>query len=136
MKVIFPLLVAIGFQADTTESLYPMVLDSAALHITAYAVEGFIEKVLRGQEETLNQPAMLHFQKGLKLLRERLLDGDDETKVSDSTISVVLKLASIAHFDRDQQASRTHMDGLHKIVKLRGGLDSIKDIRLLREMLR
>lgn len=136
MGVIFPLLVGIGFQADTSESLYPMVLDSAALHITAFAVEGFIDKILRGKVNDPNPPAILHFQKGLRLLRERLLGEDDDTKISDSTISIVLKLASIALFDRDQQASKTHMDGLHKIVSLRGGMDAIEDPRLLREMVR
>jgi len=136
MRVIFPLLVGIGFQADTSESLYPLVLDSAALHITAFAVEEFIDRILRGKENKPNPPALLHFHKGLNLLRERLLGEDDDTKISDSTISIVLKLASIAHFDREPQAAKTHMQGLHKIVSLRGGMDVIQDPRLLREMVR
>lgn len=119
MKVVFPLLVAIGYQADTSDTLYPMATDSAALHITAYAVEGFMEKVLRDGKAP-KASAMLHFQKGVRLLRERLLNDDEEIKLSDSTISVVLKLASIAHFDRDHKASRIHMDGLRKMVNLRG----------------
>jgi hypothetical protein len=136
MKVIFPLMVAIGFQADNKESLYPIVLDAAALHITAFAVEGFIDRVLRRQENGINPAAMLHFQRGLRLLRERLLGEDDEIKISDSTIGVVLKLASAAHFDGDYQASKQHMEGLRKMVDLRGGLDVFKGNRLQMEMLR
>ncbi|KAK5056760.1 hypothetical protein LTR84_012292 [Exophiala bonariae] len=135
MKVIFPLLVAIGFQANASGTLYPMATDTAALHITAYAVEGFVEKVLRDQD-TPKTSMMVHFQKGVGLLRKRLLEGDEAIKVSDSTISIVLKLASIAHFDRDQKSSRVHMDGLRKMVNLRGGLNAIEDERLLRELVR
>jgi hypothetical protein len=111
-------------------------LDTAALHITAFAVEGFIERILRRQENSINLAAMLHFQKGLRLLRERLLGEDDETKLSDSTIGVVLKLASAAHFIGDYQASKQHMGGLRKMVDLRGGLDVFKGKYLLVEMLR
>lgn len=136
MRVVFPLKAAIGFRADPKESFYPIGVDAAALHITAFAVEGFIARVLRRQENSINPAAMLHFQKGLRLLRQRLLGEDDETKFSDSTISVVLKLASTAHFDGDYHASTRHMEGLRKMVDLRGGLDVFKGNRLLAEMWR
>jgi hypothetical protein len=136
MRITFPLLMAIGFQADNREWPYLIRLDAAALHITAFAVEGFIDRILRRQENSINLAAMLHFQKGLRLLRERLLGEDDETKLSDSTIGVVLKLASAAHFIGDYQASKQHMEGLRKMVDLRGGLDVFKGKHLLVEMLR
>lgn len=136
MRVMFPLIMAIGFEADNKEWLYLIGLDAAALHISAFAVEGFIDRILRRQENSINLAAMLHFQKGLRLLRERLLGEDDETKVSDSTIGVVLKLASAAHFNGDYQASKQHMEGLRKMVDLRGGLDVFKGKHLLVEMLR
>jgi len=136
MKVIYPLIVAIGFQADNKESLYRLQSDAAALHITAFAVEGFIDRILRRQENSINPAAMLHFQKGLSILRERLLGNDDEMKVSDSTISVVLKLASTAHFDGNYQASKQHMKGLRQMVDLRGGLDVFNGNSLIMEILR
>lgn len=116
----------IGFQADDKEFLYPISRDAAGLHITAFAVEGFIDRIIRRQENIINPAAMLHFQKALKIVRERLLGDDDETKLSDSTISVVLKMASAAHFDGDYQASKQHMEGLRKMVDLRGDLDVFK----------
>lgn len=101
----------------------------------AFAVQGFIDRVLRRQGN-LNPVAILHFQKGLRLLRERLLGDDDQTKISDSTMSVVLKLASVAQFDGDYETSKQHMEGLRKMVDLRGGLDVFEGTPLLLEMLR
>ncbi|KAJ3454690.1 hypothetical protein MRS44_013290 [Fusarium solani] len=135
-KVIFPLLAAIGFQAENKEWLYLVGKDAAALHITAFAVEIFIDRVLRRWEDGTNPTAILHLHTGLRLLRERLVGEDDEPKISDSTIGVVLKLASAAHFNGDYEASKQHMDGLRKMVDLRGGLDVFNGTRLLLEMLR
>jgi hypothetical protein len=136
MRIIFPLVMTIGFQADNKEWLYLIGIDAAALHITAFAVEGFIDRILRRQENSINPAAMLHFHTGLRLLRERLLGEDDEMKVSDSTISVVSKLAGVAHFNGDYQAAKQHMEGLRKMVDLRGGLDVFKGKHLLVEILR
>ncbi|KAF4458542.1 hypothetical protein FALBO_14729 [Fusarium albosuccineum] len=135
-RVIFPLLAAIGFQAENREWLHLVRQDAAARHITAFAVEIFIDRFLRRREESTNPTAIIHLHKGLNLIRERLVADDDESKVSDSTIGVVLKLASAAHFNGDYEASKQHMDGLRKMVNLRGGLDVLKGTRFLLEMLR
>lgn len=129
-------MVAIGFQTHNIGWLYLVGLDAAALHITAFAVEGFIDRFLRRQENSINRVAMLHLQKGLVLLRERLLKEDNEAKISDSTIGVVIKLATAAHFNGDHQVSKKHMEGLYKMVNLRGGLDAFKHKHLLVDMLR
>lgn len=118
----FPLRAAISFEGDDEGWVSPFGRDAVALHIMAFAVQGFTDRVLRRQGN-LNPVAILHFQKGLRLLRERLLGDDDQTKTSDSTMSVVLKLASVAQFDGDYETSKQHMEGLRKMVDLRGGLD-------------
>ncbi|KAI0849159.1 hypothetical protein F5Y00DRAFT_253086 [Daldinia vernicosa] len=133
-KVTFPLRAAVSFEGDNEGWNSPFGRDAVALHIMAFAVQGFIDRVLRRQEN-LNPVAILHLQKGLRLLRERLL-GNDETKISDSTMSVVLKLASVAQFDGDYETSKKHMEGLRKMVDLRGGLDVFEGTPLLLEMLR
>ena len=135
MKVIFPLMVSIGFHSDVRGSLYPIVHDAATLHITAFAVDGFVSRVLR-RESSYNAAATLHLLRGMKLLRERLLGSDDMLKISDSTMSAVLKLASTAHFDGDSGAAKLHIQGLRNIVFLRGGLDMFRDTKFLMEMLR
>ncbi|KAI2602160.1 hypothetical protein GGR54DRAFT_625575 [Hypoxylon sp. NC1633] len=134
-RIVFPLKAAIGFSADSTEWNSPFGLDIATLHITAFAVQGFIDKVLR-REGSLNPAAIRHLQKGLTILRGRLLGDDDDIKISDSTIGVVLKLASTAHFDGDYQVSKQHIEGLRKMIDLRGGLGVLRGKRLLAEVLR
>src|SRR6186713_1944564 len=105
MRVIFPLMVAIGLQEDRRPWFHPVGMDAITLHVTAFATEVFMDRVLRRKSNTANPGAMLHLQKGLRLLRESLMTGDADTKVSDSTISIVLKLTSAAYFDGDYQAS-------------------------------
>ncbi|XDG09185.1 hypothetical protein ABKA04_008800 [Annulohypoxylon sp. FPYF3050] len=138
MRIIFPLLTEIGFHPDNNAWLYPMGRDTAALHINAFAVQSFIDRVLRQQpDETVNPVATLHHQKGLKILRERLLGDDDHAKISDDTISTVLKLAGAAQFDGDGETAKHHMQGLRRMVDLRGGLDVFEDKpKLLVEILR
>jgi hypothetical protein len=127
MRITFPLIMATGFQADNGEWLRLIRQDAAALHITAFSIEGFIERILRRRENSINLAAMLHLRKGLRLLRERLLGEDDDKKVSDSTA---------AHFIGDYQVFKQHMEGLRKMVDLRGGLDIFKGKQVLVEMLR
>ena len=79
---------------------------------------------------------MVHFQKGLTLLSERLAGGDEKLKTTDASIGVVLKLATSAHFAGDLQAERQHMIGVRKMVDSRGGLDAFRNNPLLFEMLR
>ena len=136
MKVIYPLVVAIGFPVDTRDFLCAVVSDAAALHVTAFAVQWFFDRILRHRENYCSPASMLNLQKGLKILRERLLVGDEESKTSDSTISVVLKLASAAHFHGDDSTSQQHMEGLRKMVRLRGGLHVFQGNKLFLEMLR
>ncbi|OTA82011.1 hypothetical protein M434DRAFT_17168 [Hypoxylon sp. CO27-5] len=136
MKIIFPLITAIDYPRDNKGWIPLFGRDAAALHITAFAIQCFVDKVLRRQKNIINPPAIQHLQRGLKLLRERLLAEDDEIKISDSTIGLVLKLASTANFDGDHRTSKQHMEGLRKMVDLRGGLDVLRDKTLLVEMLR
>lgn len=135
-RVIFPLMAAISFQTSNAGWHVLIGSDVAALHITVFAIECFINRFLRHQENSVTPTARLHFQKGLKLLRERLSGEDDEMKISDSTMAVVAKLASTAHIDGDYQAAKYHMEGLRRMVDLRGGLGTFKDTFLLVEILR
>ncbi|KAK6822722.1 hypothetical protein PG989_001610 [Apiospora arundinis] len=137
--IIHPLLATIGLQSNKEPAApYPVAFDAAALHINAYAMENFIDRILRRlPEQNVNRAAALHHQRGLQLLRQKLLGNDDEEKISDATVSVVLKLATAAHFDGDIATSQQHMQGLRKMVDLRGGLSAFDDNPKLRvEMLR
>ena len=136
MRIIFPIAMAIGFQANDREWFDIVRSDAAALHISSFAIQSFIDRVLRHQEQCESPAAMTHFQKGVSLLRERLLGDDEATKVSDATIGVVLKLASAALFNGHYEDAKQHIAGLWKMVDLRGGLDAFQGKYLLVEMLR
>ena len=138
MQIIFPLLMRIGFHPDGKIWLYPTGRDIAAFHINAFAIQSFIDKVLNHQSaDTINPVATMHYQKGLAILRQRLEEGNVETKTSDDTITAVLKLATAAHFDGDPELSRRHMQGLRRMIDMRGGLDAFAgNSRLLVEIWR
>lgn len=75
--------------------------------------------------------------KTVRLLRERLLLINEQSRFSDSTVFVVLTLAMISHHIGEHEGAKHHLDGLRKIVDLRGGLDSFRYIpKLLIEILR
>jgi len=128
MRIMFPLLTEMGFQPEGKAWHYPIGRDAAAFHINAFAVQSFIDRVLRRQSEDMVNPvATLHHQKGLKLIRERLDGDDEEAKISDATIGVVLKLAGAAQFGGYVEIAQQHMHGLWEMTNLRGGLRVFQD---------
>ncbi|KAK7193669.1 hypothetical protein PSPO01_00342 [Paraphaeosphaeria sporulosa] len=123
LQILFPLLAEVGFEHDKLPWLHPSARDPVALYIGAFATQSFIDRVLRQQPESnVNQVSMLHLQKGLELLRERLRGTDSEAKISDATIGAVLDLATAALFHGDADTAKQHIRGLGKMIELRGGL--------------
>uniref|UniRef100_A0A8H7K9A6 Uncharacterized protein n=1 Tax=Bionectria ochroleuca TaxID=29856 RepID=A0A8H7K9A6_BIOOC len=120
LGIIFPLNV-VGIRVDQEKRLYPIQGDAAALHISVYAVEDFMNKVLRYNRDS-SYNAMIHYHKGLRILQERLLGDDEEAKIADSTLGAILKLASAAQFCGDIQTAVQHMRGVYRIIDIRGGL--------------
>jgi hypothetical protein len=140
MKIKFPLGEFISWNTKDTSCLDILALDAAYLHIMAFSAGAFIDKVLGQPNHATSQEATLHYLKGVRLLRERLLLRDEEEKVSDATVSVILTLANCAYGMGEYGAAKQHLEGLRKISKLRGGLPSFRHNnfrkRLLMEMLR
>ncbi len=128
MRIMFPLLTEMGFHPEGKAWHSPIGHDAAAFHINAFAVQSFIDRVLRRQPADLVNPvATLHHQRGLKLIRERLDGDDEEAKISDATLGVVVKLASAAHFGGYVEITQQHMRGLWEMTNLRGGLRVLQD---------
>lgn len=123
-------------RADVSCAFFPLRLDAIGLHVSVFAVDGFIDKILRQQTDYHSPFARLHFQKGLRMLRERLSGDDIESKTSDATLGAVQKLASVAHFDGDYEISKQHIEGIHQMIDLRGGLQAFETNSLLLEVLR
>jgi hypothetical protein len=96
--------------------------DAAYLHITAFSAGAFIGKVLGQPNHATSQEATLHYVKGVRILRERLLLRDEEGKVSDATVFVILTLANCAYGMGEYEAAKRHLKGLCKISNFRQGL--------------
>ncbi|KUJ07498.1 uncharacterized protein LY89DRAFT_725657 [Mollisia scopiformis] len=140
MRVMFPLAAYTAFEGRDKTWFDLLSLDAAYLHITAFAAENLIGQLTGRGNHEITPEATLHLIKGVQHLRERLLLGDEEAKISEGTVSVVLTLAIIAHSNGDYHGAKKHMEGLRKIVDLRGGLGSLRGRnfgkKLLMEMLR
>lgn len=80
---------------------------------------------------------MEHHSAALRLLRERLSVHNSGDIVSDATILVVLYLTLHAHFTNDYDTAKHHMEGLRKIVDMRGGLTAFgPNTKLVMELLK
>ena len=140
-RILFPLLTSINYNAaDIKPWLDPSVFasDPLTLHINAFAYQNFVDTILRRRPRTENSPlASQHLQKSLALLRGTLVGDNDEKRIADATIGAVLKLATAAMFYGDFKTAWQHMQGLGKMVHLRGGLQAFNYFpTLLMEILR
>jgi DNA-binding MltR family transcriptional regulator len=83
------------------------------------------------------QRGIVHHSEALKQLRERLSNEGEQIKFSDSTVLVILSLATHAHLSGDYDTAKHHMEGLRKIVDLRGGLGGFSyNTKLIMEILK
>ena len=60
---------------------------------------------------------------------------DDEKRVSDAVIGAVAKMASFEAISGSLESYQIHMDGLYRMVMLRGGLDALGLDGLLRRII-
>ncbi len=112
----------IAFDKDDRTLVEPLTFDAAYLHAAALGTHTYIGLMLGHQSPSSYQPTSPHFSKALQLLRERLSSKDEEIKFSDATILVVIALAIHARMIGDYESVKHHLDGLCKIVTLRGGI--------------
>ena len=113
--------------------------DAAYLNATIFSVQVYFDLLAGRELEPVSPltPTYTSFSTTVRLLRERLGDGDEVLKLSDSTIMVVLILACHAHRLGQYRIARNHMIGLRKIVDLRGGIEALQtNTKLLIEMFR
>lgn len=77
------------------------------------------------------------FTKALRLLRERLILENDETRFSDITLTTVLGLAVYAYLTGEREAAQYHLSALRTIIDFRGGLSAFwQGGKLLLELFR
>ncbi|KAJ9149317.1 Fungal specific transcription factor domain-containing protein [Pleurostoma richardsiae] len=99
-----------------------LMIDSAYLHAVIFSTEAYYA-TLRGSSSS--HLAVKHMLKSLNIVAERIASGDRDA-TSDTTISAVISLTMAAFFYGDYEAGEMHMEGLYKIIMLRGGLASLR----------
>ncbi|KAH8126568.1 hypothetical protein LI328DRAFT_165955 [Trichoderma asperelloides] len=115
----------ICLQVDPASSSWTTALltDSVYLHCTLFSVEAYLEACL---QKTQGPLAHFYFQKTIRLLQDRLDRPDDPQTISDPTIMVVSVLGLTAEVTGDYMAAKKHMEGLRRMVDLRGGLEMLR----------
>jgi hypothetical protein len=80
---------------------------------------------------------MVHYSDSLRLLRKRLSGQNEDSKICDSTVLVVLNLAVHAYVSGDCSSAKHHIHGLRRIVDMRGGIYAFSyNPKLIMELLK
>jgi hypothetical protein len=136
-QILFPLEICIFFERRAENWIAPLAVDPAYLHAKIFSSLYYFDVVLSRKSSTAKQRTLRHHLKTLEFLRERFLYADDEARLSNNTVSAVLSLAGHAFWTGDSKSATHHMEGLYKIVNLRGGVTTFRDnVKLLAEILR
>lgn len=92
----------------------------AMIHSILYSAQAFRDMLL---QTPTGHVARMHLAKALHHLQECIMD--QSTAMTRTTMSVVILLATTTAFLGDFETSQKHMDGLYKLVTLRGGVKSL-----------
>lgn len=98
--------------------------DPAYLNAVLSASHAYFDCLSGFDSATVHQgrPSYHHLSRCLQLLRARLADEHDKLKLADTTIMAILCLTSYSN----RLHQDNHLQGLHKIIELRGGLKSMR----------
>ena len=103
-----------------------MISDICCIHSMMFSVRAFVDKASNGDQ--ISRQAAFHYAQTLQLLQARLNafeQGRQDIVLCDSTIMVINTLAEAAELTGDFAAAENHIDGLLKIVSLKGGVGSL-----------
>ncbi|KAI1390318.1 uncharacterized protein F4822DRAFT_428656 [Hypoxylon trugodes] len=135
-KAMFPLETCINFGPKDLAYIEALTIDAAYLHAMAFSTQIYFD--LRPGRQDRKSSAYMHVAKTLQLLRERLDNAElDISKSWFTTTAVIMCLAFYAHVMGEVQTARHHMQGLRKIVDMKGELSALRgNIKQLLEMFR
>jgi hypothetical protein len=134
-QIFFPLERCFDFNVQDRSMFDPLTFDPAYFNAVMFGAQAYLDLV-SGRSSKRSLVQML---KTIQLLRNRLSisDGNEQTPVSNPTILIVLTLAHIAHLTGDHVTAEQHLEGLCKIINLRGGIAAFQNTpKLLTELLR
>ncbi|KAK0120102.1 hypothetical protein ONS95_011512 [Cadophora gregata] len=118
----FPM--ALGYQEKPfQQTWWSMAADDPAMFNATLQLSAFDLEVLQGSKETQSSKLLLN-KECISLLRQRV--EDPVLGISDETIGSILVL-TIVEFERGNlRMVKMHVEGLKRIVSIRGGLDAIR----------
>ena len=140
-QVLFPLEPCIFFERRAEEWIGPLTTDPAYLHCLIFTAQYFFDAMAsgrRGNDVPVNDRTMSHFVKGLGMLKDRMVDDNNDMRLSNSTAAAIMGLSAHAMVTDDLGFAKIHVDGLAKIVQMRGGFSTFYNgsEKLLVEILR
>ncbi|KAF2874687.1 hypothetical protein BDV95DRAFT_591487 [Massariosphaeria phaeospora] len=120
------------FDRDKSRWLRYMSTDTAYFHVTLCLMSATSDFYL--EQSSRSASALVHLSHTLRLINERL---SGEGALSDMTLVLVTGLVVYSQLRGDTQTWRTHMQGLHDLIRLRGGLGNFSsDSALLQKICR
>jgi hypothetical protein len=123
-SLLFPLGSCILFDKNDRSWFQPLFFDALYLHSIAFSAHTYLQFLFSRRSPERAREAEIHFAKTVSLLRKRLL-AQSEKAVSDVTIMVVLSLSTIAIMNQNFRSAEHHLQGLRKLITLKGGLVSL-----------
>jgi hypothetical protein len=121
-----PVEVCIEFPKKDIKWLEPLITDEAWVHMMAFSSYAFFD-MLHGHSIRLSdQKTSLHFTRSLRLLRQRLTGDDQVFAITNTTVQIVMSLATLASMQGEFEEAKAHMMGLKRIVELRGGIERFR----------
>lgn len=116
----YPIELSVDF--DLSRSLWFQWLfwDPAYLYCVLWGASATRDYIKRASSKLTH----MHFVKVIKHLNERL--SDQTLSLCDSTIAVVVMMATVAGMMGDESGALAHVAGLKSMVRERGGIDAFR----------
>lgn len=105
-------------------SAFHQILGNSALHIS----------MLRQTNGRENRQSIAHYSASLRQLNEALASPDPAVSTSLDVVRAVLAFICHDYISGDLERWRFHVEGLERIIKLRGGVDTLNSDRAVRLM--
>lgn len=107
----------------------PLEGDMVAMHFIIYLAKGYQNHGRSGGSGSgsgyVDQGALHHYVKTLALLQRRVANPHDKRQTSDKTLDVVVGLAAVSSYKDEMMVACKHLEGLYKMVALRGGIGTL-----------
>ncbi|KAF2668082.1 hypothetical protein BT63DRAFT_457382 [Microthyrium microscopicum] len=123
-QLLFPLESCVFFENKAKSWIAPLTFDAVFMHTMIFMSRSYFDFHISGRSTAISKGILHHFTRALRLLRERLSGSDDQAMLSDSNMAAIMALSSHALLIGDVKSAKNHLEGLHKIVCIRGGLSS------------